>query len=1080
MTLSPIVSSSSLRRSFSAEPYFLLRAPAFPISDLAAWISAADGITDEFERRRLLRSSLSKRFLNSAALLDALTVASPHTATALHSECRGEPRSEKERRRLEETLVKYFSRAHGRATPFGLFAGTNVGTFASSTTMSLARVDEHRRVVRLDFSVLGSIVDCLIKRRDVRRASRYRVNSSLYHCAGWVRYVEWRGDTRRDVHYELTGIQSTDALERLLSFADSRLVAWQELVDVLRPEYDDLSEIEGFLDELIDAQVLVTELECPVTCDDALSVLVDQLSRMAIAPQTVEALRRIMKMLRELEEPGATITGKSLDSIRRELATVGTPDFPDNLLSAQLQLTPVAPLTLHDRVRGEIDCALEYLVAIGSDVPSWFTSAEEELRAFREAFQRRYDDAMVPLATALDAENGIGFGGAWFKSAVERTSQARKRSQSNSWEGHLAERLARLSPHEHGELVLTATDLEHLTRDFGSPPSEFIQAFVQLDAASPEAIDRGDFLIHVDQCCGPTEASLAARFAVGNPDLAERLRRTVADVESQDHRILAEIAHIPGSRAGNIVVRPRLSKYEIPYLARSEAPDADQITIRDLFLFVEADRLVLWSQRLGKEVLPRMSSAHATLANGQLPIYRFLYALHAQQRNCVLAWSWGTLQANAWLPRVRVGRVVLSLARWRISAATAKGLKSASRQAQAGLVASLRAEVGLPRYLSVDAVQQGLILDLDNELARDVFVDRLNTAHGSVVTEVFPYPESGGLVSSHGRHTFELVVPLRTDFRRPHSSAARETARVTHAPGGRWLTLKIYTGQVTADRILRDILAPAIAELEAKQLVKRWFFLRYADTDFHLRVRFEGHRDELWPEVLPAMHEQLQPLIDNGAVFQTVIDSYRPEFHRYGGPEVMEIAHEMFCADSRGALEVLTHLPDSASGPDRLLCAIVGVNGYYDAFAELGVPHMLATESALERLGSSLWDTELAATAGRRRNGQAFRQIRASIEELLSSPARGHLAGAIAPIARRDAALREQVGRLREASCAGKLTQRPVDLLLSYTHMHVNRILREYDRSTELRVYDALYRHYQSVFARKRIQRSGEIERIQS
>lgn len=1057
------------RFDFSAEPYFVIRAPAYPISGLNEWIAAADGAADEIERRSRLRSYLIDNFASSHSLREGLTLASPDAATALRAELDGEGRSEKQSRRLEQTLVKYFCRAHTRATPFGLFAGTAVGTFGPSTAMELGPVTEHRRVVRLDLSVLASMVERLSQRRDVRRASRYRVNSSLYLHAGRARYVERKGATHRDISYELAEVELTDALELVLTRC-SHLGTWSELVALLCPEYGAVADIEEFLDDLIDAQVLVSELECPVTCDDALAIISNQLSSMEVDAGVVSALREIASTLDDLQRPGSLLTSGHLSRIQGDLACVGAGDFRENLLHVQLQLTPKAPLTLNERVHTEIEQAVSCLVRMSAHPRSTlFSAAEEELDAFRLAFQRRYDDAMVPLTTALDAENGIGFAGAWSASAVDRPPSTRAaRGILVAWEGYLAERLMRMAPHRDDELELTSTDLEQLERDRGVEPYEFIQVFGRVESDSASAMDRGEFLVHIEQCAGPTESSLVARFAIGNDALTERLRETVRAVEVDEHRILAEVAHLPRNRAANVVARPRLSEYEIPYLARSEAPEARQITIRDLFLFIEAGRLVLWSQRLGKEVLPRLSSAHAALPKEQLPIYRFLYALHTQQRNCLLKWDWGNLAANGWLPRVRLGRAILALARWRISASTARQLQSATPQEQSALIASLRADLGIPRFVTIDARGQPLGLDLDNELARDMFVDELSAVDGSVLTELFPRPQSQTLVSPEGSHAFELVVPLRPKPRPSRPTKPRQSVRITHAPGGDWLTLKIYTGQVTADRILRDVLAPVVAELERSQSVARWFFLRYADPDFHLRIRFEGRRAALWAEVLPALHACIQPLIEEGSVFQTVVDSYRPELERYGGPQGMALAHDVFCADSRCVLDVLTRLPALGSTSDRILCATAGVNGYYDAFGEPGMPTLASSHVALERLASSVWRTREEAAAGKRECSATFRAARSAVEEVMATPTRGALAAAIEPIVRRGAQLSFIAKRMHDAMRAGQVSKDLTSLLLSYAHLHVNRMLRDYEQVAELRIYDSLVRHHESVAARAR------------
>src|SRR5256884_9919165 len=72
-------------------------------------------------------------------------------------------------------------------------------------------------------------------------------------------------------------------------------------------------------------------------------------------------------------------------------------------------------------------------------------------------------------------------------------------------------------------------------------------------------------------------------------------------------RAFAEVVHLPEGRVGNILSRPVLRGYEIPYLGRSGAPAARQLPLSDLLVSVQGERIVLRSRRLGRDVIPRVS-----------------------------------------------------------------------------------------------------------------------------------------------------------------------------------------------------------------------------------------------------------------------------------------------------------------------------------------------------------------------------------------------------------------------------------------------------------------------------------------
>ena len=72
---------------------------------------------------------------------------------------------------------------------------------------------------------------------------------------------------------------------------------------------------------------------------------------------------------------------------------------------------------------------------------------------------------------------------------------------------------------------------------------------------------------------------------------------------------------------------------------------------------------MLRSARLGKEVIPRLTSAH-NFWRGSLGVYRFLCILQSQGVLGGMSWSWGPLESAPFLPRVTCGRLVLARASW--------------------------------------------------------------------------------------------------------------------------------------------------------------------------------------------------------------------------------------------------------------------------------------------------------------------------------------------------------------------------------------------------------------------------------
>jgi len=100
--------------------------------------------------------------------------------------------------------------------------------------------------------------------------------------------------------------------------------------------------------------------------------------------------------------------------------------------------------------------------------------------------------------------------------------------------------------------------------------------------------------------------------------------------------------------------------------------------------------------------------------------------------------------------------------------------------------------------------------------------------------------------------------------------------------------------------------------------------------------------------------------------------------------------------------------------------------------------------------------------------GDKYRKERAALEALLdrTGDADHDLSPGLERIAARSLAHAPIVADLRAAEQRGALTMPIVDLVPSYIHMNVNRLIRSAQRAHEVVLYDLLVRLYESKLAR--------------
>jgi thiopeptide-type bacteriocin biosynthesis protein len=552
---------------------------------------------------------------------------------------------------------------------------------------------------------------------------------------------------------------------------------------------------------------------------------------------------------------------------------------------------------------------------------------------------------------------------------------------------------------------------------------------------------------------------LLGRFCHADPELEEQVRAHIRAEEALRPEVtFAEIVHLPEGRTGNVLHRPVLRDHEIVFLGRSGAPEDGQLLVDDLRVSVRGPRIVLRSHRLGREIAPRLTNAHNFSAPRNLSAYRFLCTL-AHEATAGAMWSWGALDSAPYLPRVRIGKTIVALRRWRVRKDELAGAAAAAGADRFAAVQRLRAARRLPRHVLVADGDNELPIDLDNAVSVDTFVHLTRERGEFTLTETLAGNVARG---PEGRFVHEVVVPfVRAPRPRPPTPAvAAAPAERRFVPGSRWLYMKLYGGPAGGDEVLTSAIAPLLLRPGFAAAVDRWFFIRYADPDPHVRVRFHGDPAALSGYVRPVVDEALAPLLADGRLWRVQLDTYEREVERYGGGDGVDLAEDLFRADSDAVVALVGELAGDSGADRRWRLALVGMDRLLD---DLGLD--VAAKLDVSRRAREAFRAELAIGAPfDRQLGDKFRKLRLELERLLAEDTP-------APFVARSRALAPVVAALRRCEADGRLTAPVVDLAPSYLHMHVNRLLRSQQRAQEAILYDFLCRLYEGRLARERKKR---------
>lgn len=995
--------------------------------------------------------------LKDPVILEALLLASPDLVEALPY-WQEAPTSTKGRR-VERSLVKYLSRLCGRSTPFGLFAGSSLGRLGSHTSLAIHRREDYIRHTRPDMDYLCNLASVLAADPAIARLLTYTPNSSLYTAAGRLHYCESRQKGKRRT-YHLVAVDPTDYLEALLVRA-ARGASFADLATSLVCDEISLEAAEAYVQELIESQILVSDLEPAVTGPEPLHSMIRTLSALPHegAQLAAKVLAEVRDSLISIDASPLGVAPARYKGIAERLKTLPAPVEMNRLFQTDL-VKPAPEAELGGEVLVELQSVVEALWRLPNR--SW-----DPFKDFKQAFRSRYEEREVPLAEVLDEESGIGFGnhgGGEDSPLLEGLPLGGSAGESNTpwgtWETWLTQRLLEHQACGEGVLTLTLDELKPFLKSKLEQVPDAFSIIAKVVAKSPEAIEEGKFGLYVAGGSGPGGANLLGRFCHGDPGLTQQVEAYIRAEEAyRPESVYAEIVHLPEGRIGNVILRPVLRDYEVPFLGRSGADPEHQIPLTDLYVSLREGRIVLRSRRLGKEVLPRLTNAHNFRARG-LGLYQFLCQLQFQSLASVVGWSWGPLNDMPFLPRVALGRTVLAKARWLVKSEELRGILEPKG---AGRVGPLRAWVvqrRLPRFVLLADGDNKLPVDFHNILSIEVFLDLVEERPDFTLEELFPDSTELGAYGPEGTFVHELVVPFLTQREAlvevPLPRKAPPQLMRYFPPGSEWLYAKIYTGYAGADALLRGPLAVLVEEALDSGAADRWFFIRYSDPDHHLRLRFRGDPDRLCAHVLPRLYKCLKPHIASGLVGKFMLDTYARELERYGGDIGMPLCENIFQADSELTIKLLQNFYGEKFADQRWKFCLISTDRLLRDFG-----YNLSERLNLMLVIRDGYRIEfMMERKAEHHYGKRYREERRVVESAVLDLNASQFKEAFPFFESRSESNRAYVEEL------SKLKD-PDSIVRSLIHMSSNRLLRSTQRRQEMAIADFLVRAYESQLARE-------------
>ncbi len=995
--------------------------------------------------------------LDDNFFLEALYVASP----LLYDECRklreGALKTAKEQTKVLNSLNRYLSRMRTRSTPFGLFSTCGMAVWAGAGSAESGAGAPISRHTRLDMHVLYNLIAALLQEPDIQQQLRYFPNNSRYLIGNEIRYIEYTYKNGRR-KYKISGVTFNRYVEKILGASQAGLTR-EQLSALLTGEGISEEQSRGFIANLIDAQLLVSDFEVALTSEDDFAHQIHATLSRFYAISGSEPVKRavdffagLLADLKELDRHPVN----GIEAYRRIIEKLKAyyPAVKEEKAFHIDAYRPGAPLAVPATHQAGLLQLLQYLTQVNAGA----YDAEEPLESFKQAFRQRYESQTKRLSEVLDADAGIGY-------PVNKRTGTAILVDDIPFAARAQESTVTLTPKDKWLLSILTDSTNRGARviDLAEQPAPgYLHAHpINGIPTSCSAIFRltnqeTETLI-LEAFYGPSGAALLSRFAHGNPQIHQVVERITAIEERLlENCVLAEIVHMPNNRITNIIKHPAVRKYEIPYLAKSSVEGPNLIELDDLFVKVENNEVVLFSKRLNKQIVPCKTHMHTHAANS-LPLYHFLGDLQKQGVSQSLNFNWGALPMFfPSLPRVCYKNIIVAPASWVLQAADLAPLTRGAEHLTHA-VAEFREKFNLPRQVLHSEDDNELLVDFASMPSVETWLALVKNRPAVLVKEFLWAAEAEE--STHLRQYIATIINTeKRRFADPDATGrTTEESLITREfpVGSEWLYLKLYCGPGSVDMLLAKLLGP-IAELLVRDgLISEWFYIKYRDPDFHLRwrLRLKNSADAL--RVLAVLKQclansPLQPL-----VWKMQPDTYSREIERYGA-NTMALCETIFCVDSKFVVRLLAAFLGDKT---EVMKTLWGLRLTDEVFTACG----FTLEQKREFVEIARKSFQLEFGAGKR-SMESINAKYSAYKDLIKDIMGGQvedkfpkIAPAITAKMVELAPLLQEIVRLQKADA---LQTDFFRLLSSIIHMMLNRLITQRERVHELLIYEFLSKHY--------------------
>lgn len=789
------------------------------------------------------------------------------------------------------SVMKYYVRSKKRATPFGLFAGVGIGQFDKEERLDNRRMSFQKRV-NIDTEWLFEYIFG-IEQKHGKQLS-FKLNNACYRNGNRVVLMY---STQKDI--DEISVRFTKVFELVESICHT-YKSYGEIYQKLRTSYADVEEevIEGYLAELIQKQILISDLRPPFTNENSLEYLKEHCSIAGIS-QAADVIDKLQRLCREYEN---TIIGEGIEKYREMIAFMESVHKSKHYLQVDTVIQGCEV-----RFSNSLKKSAEHLAAFLVTMSSKSQKEYAHLEQYRNTFLEKYGfEREVPILEMLDTAIGIGAPKGYlfpqndfYEETVQDTNiptDVRNYFMSKYEEALRHKTAIQLDM----ESIQKALHLEEVA----NAPLSFELYFLVKEL-------NGEKKLHL----GVNGGSLGAGKTFGRFSAESgELRNTLLELNIKEQQMRSEnvetceISYLPADlRSGN-VARCLTGREKCLTAYTNTQQQEEEIRLEDILIGATQTQFYAKNAKTGNYIVFGSNNMYNIML--QPNAFRFLLEIANDGKIKWYDYPWKYAYcACRHIPQIEFEGIVISNEQWflnRTNLELEPKQKGFEEFKKAFLAYMDKEEIPHKIYLTEE--DNRIPLNLDSDLAVHILYDEYKKkGDGSIILERIE--EGNPLRYENGEmRATEIVIPFfrkQKDIFYSSNTHDESITRKQHIvfPYENWLYMKLYCRNDREEELIALQLKDFGSTLK-KDFGIEHFFMRYLDPKPHIRLRFYAD-PQILLQATPIILNWTRELEQQRIIGDLNISVYEKEIERYGGIELIELAEKLFRMDSVIVEEIL-------------------------------------------------------------------------------------------------------------------------------------------------------------------------------